>query len=60
MATVGVSPPTRAHQLVALPANVQISVFFYFYFTAIVKGVIALNVVCLERWKQELFNELFA
>ena len=27
---------------------------FIFYFTAIVREVIALNVVCLKRWKQEL------
>ena len=34
-------------------------VFFKFYFTAIVNGAIALNVVCLKRWKQELLDELF-
>ena len=39
--------------------------FFLFFFvcllynTAIVKGVIALNVACLKRWKQELLDAIF-
>ena len=44
---------------VALPADVRICFFFQFYFMAIAKAVIALNVVRLKRWKQELLDELF-
>ena len=33
--------------------------FWKFYYTVIVKGVIALNVVCLKRWMQELLGKLF-
>ena len=59
MATARVSLPlTWAHRRAALPADIQIFKFF-FYFTATVKGVIPLNVVCLKRWKQELLDRLF-
>ena len=39
--------------------HTDFSVFHLFYFTAIVKGVIAFKVVCLKRRKQELLVELF-
>ena len=52
-------PPLREH---TGPHSLPTYGFLYFvkcYFKAIAKRFIALDVICLKRWKQELLDELF-
>ena len=60
MTTAQVSPPYVSTLVCGTPCwHTDFCVILKFYFTAIVKGVIALDVVCLKKWKQELLDELF-